>query len=137
MRLHKHQVFWQILLPVLLAVLLGLVAGGLTIMAGLEAASRTRLWADISIIWLVIQLLILGVIFLAVLVVVIVGLVKLLQITPRFTSRGQELAGRVEAGTKKIAGGAVSPFIRIHQVGAVIDYVIKKALGSTQPGGKE
>ena len=128
-RTHKRQFVWQILLPVLLAVVLGLTAGGFTIAAAVSDASLTRLWADVSIIWLVAPLLALALILLFVLGVLIWGLARVTRITPRYTGAAQYYAAAAAAVTRRVADAAVQPIVWIRQSGAVVRDIINKLAG--------
>ena len=121
-RLHKRQVVWQIIVPFLLVTLI-LLAAGVWLVTG--ATAHTRAWADVSIIWIVAPLLLLALAALALLVLLIVGMAKLLQATPRFTSRAQQVADQIAAGTRKAADGAIKPFVWIEQAGAAIKSIFK------------
>jgi hypothetical protein len=123
LRAHRRQLVWQILLPVLLVVLIGLAAGVFVIRAGQPA---DRLGADVALIWLVAPLLVLAVFLLVLLGLMIWGMTRLLQVTPRFSGRAQEIAGRIEGGTKKAADVFASPILRVHEVVAGIASVFKK-----------
>ena len=122
LRLHKRQVVWQILVPFLLVTLMLLAAGAWLVWG---ETARARAWADVSIIWIVAPLLLLALVALALLVVLIVGMIKLLQAAPRYTSRAQQLAGQIAAGTRKAADGAIKPFVWIEQAGAAIKSIFK------------
>jgi hypothetical protein len=112
LRRHRRQRFWQIIVPIILFSLLIGAAGGFTIIAG---GAQDRLWADISIIWLVAPLLSV----LLVLVVILVGLIyllaRLMKGTPEVTRRVQNLFYRVEKETRRAADSAVKPVLWIQQ----------------------
>ncbi len=120
---HKRQRVWQIVLPVVVTALV-VVAGAILAVSG--QGGSTRAWADVAIIWLVAPLMLFGLLAFFLLAVAIWGVVKLTRITPRYTGRTQELAGRIENGTRRAADAAVKPILWIHQAGAVIDDLLKK-----------
>jgi hypothetical protein len=122
LRLHKQQIVWQILLPFLLVTLI-LLTAGIWLVTG--ATSQTRVWSDVSIIWLLVPMLILALAALALFVVLIIGMAKLLQAAPRYTSRAQQIAGQVATGTRKVADGAAKPFVWLEQAKAVIKSIFK------------
>jgi hypothetical protein len=124
-RAHRRQVWGQILVPMIFAALLGLAAGGLTIAASVSDASRARLWADVSIIWLLAPALLFALAGIAVLIGMIYALVRLARATPRYTSRVQQVAGQVAAGTRKAADGVTKPFVWVRQAGAIIESIFK------------
>ena len=109
---HQRERFWQIIAPLVLFSLLIAAAGGFTVFAGGE---NDRLWADISIIWLVIPVLIFSLILLVVLAGSIYLMARLLKITPNFTRRAQTLFYRIEKGTRKAADFSVKPVLWIKQ----------------------
>lgn len=107
---HKQQRFWQIILPIVLFSALIAVAGGLTVFAGAES---DRLWADISIIWLLLPVLVISLILLALLAGSVYLMARLLAVTPNFTRKVQNLFHRIEKGTRKAADSAVKPVLWI------------------------
>ena len=121
-RLHKREVIWQIILPFVL-VSLALLAAAVWLVLGDTA--RDRAWADVSMLWLLAPLLLLSLAALALLAAMIVGMAKLLQVMPRFTTRAQQVAGQIVGGTRKGADGAVQPFIWVEQAGAVLKSIFK------------
>jgi len=121
-KLHKRQVVWQILVPFLLVTLILLTLGVWLVWGNV---ARARTWADVSNIWLLIPMLLLALAALALFILLIVGTAKLLQVTPRFTARAQQIAGQVAAGTRKAADGALRPFVWVEQAGAVIKSIFK------------
>jgi hypothetical protein len=112
LRNYRHQRFWQIILPIVLFSLLIVVAGGFTIIADGEL---NRLWADVSIIWLVAPLLFLAIIFLAILIGMIYLLYMLTKGTPRITRKIQNIFTRIEQETCRVSNSAVKPVVWIHQ----------------------
>jgi len=116
-RTHKRQLVWQILVPFLVLTAL-IVAGSVLVVTG--AASRTRVWADISIIWLIAPLLIFALLFAGLLGVLIYLIAKLTRVTPVYTAKGQYFAALAAAGTRKVADGIAQPVLWVHQAAAAI-----------------
>jgi type II secretory pathway component PulL len=114
---HKRQRFWQILLPVSLAAVLFLAAGGLVI--GAEAG-EARQWADAAVIWLVAPLLVFALFALAVLVGLIYALARLAKVAPRYTRQAQDFAERLAAGVKRGADAAAGPVLWLEQARAAV-----------------
>ena len=128
-RQHQRQFYWQILLPMLLIALIGLAAGGLVTWATFSATGDTRLWADVSLIWLLAIML-----FLALGVAIsvgglIYGLARLTKATPRLTARAQELVESGAKGFHRIADGTTKPFVWVEQAAAAIRSAIRLLLG--------
>jgi len=122
-RSHKRQFAWQILVPFLLMTGL-IIAGAVLVVTG--GLAQTRVWADVSIIWMLAPMLVFGLLFAVVLGLLIYGFVKMIQITPRYTGRVQGLAAAVSAGAHKVADGATKPVLWFRQAGAVIRSLIPK-----------
>jgi hypothetical protein len=129
LRAHRRQFVWQILLPVLLAALVGLAAGGLTIALSLSDSTRTRVWADISIVWLILPLLLFALVFFALLVFLIYGLGQLLRIVPDYTAKAQSLTATLAALVRKFADGAARPILWVRQAVAAFKSIFDKTSG--------
>jgi hypothetical protein len=112
LRTYRRQRFWQIILPIVLFSFVIVVAGGFTIIADGEL---NRLWADVSIIWLVAPMLILAIIFLVILVGMIYLLYKLTIGTPHITRKIQNIFIRIEQETFRVSNSIVRPVVWIHQ----------------------
>ncbi|MBE3119900.1 MAG: hypothetical protein IMZ50_14245 [Candidatus Atribacteria bacterium] len=119
---HKRQLAWQILVPFL--VMAGLIiAGAVLVVTG--GAPRTGVWADVSLIWLLAPALFFALAFLVIMITIIYGMAKLLQIMPRYTGKAQDIFARLSAGTRKVADGATKPFVWFRQAGAVIKSIFR------------
>jgi membrane protein implicated in regulation of membrane protease activity len=126
LRAHKRQWIWQILVPFLLMMAL-ILAGALLIVLGGE--TQTRLWADVSLIWLIAPMLALALILAILLGFTIYGLARLLKVTPRFTARAQGIAEQAALGVRRVTDGAAQPFIWVEQAGAAFRSAIAFLLG--------
>jgi hypothetical protein len=122
-RAHKHQFAWQILVPFL--VMAGLIiAGALLIVTG--GTARTGVWADISLVWLLVPALLIAFGLILITITIIYGMSKILQIIPRYTGKAQDIFGRVSAGTRRVADGATKPFIWTKQAGAALKSIFRR-----------
>lgn len=65
---HKKDQFWQILIPVLLCLLVAIGIGILTIFTSLNNPGLNQKWAQISLVFLILPLLVLGLILLIVII---------------------------------------------------------------------
>jgi len=121
-RAHKRQFAWQILVPFL--VMAGLIiAGAVLVITGGE--SQNSVWADISMIWLLAPALLFALAFLVLLITIIYGMIKLLQVIPVYTGKAQGIFVLLSAGTRKLADGTAKPFVWLRQTGAVIKSIFK------------
>lgn len=127
LRAHRRQFFWQILMPMVLVVLLVLAAGGFVVASGTSDPSAARSGADVAIIWLVAPFLILALLFIVLLGFAIYGLAKLAQVTPRYTSRLQDLVAGAAGVVSRIAEGITKPLLWLKKAGASAQALLKKA----------
>lgn len=114
---YKRQRVWQILIPMLVMTALITTAAVMTVTGG---TPRTQVWADVSIIWLIIPLMACTLLFLTILIAIIFGISRLTHVTPRYAARAQNLAAQGSTISRKIADGLTKPFFWLQQVGAVI-----------------
>ncbi|MCS7010745.1 MAG: hypothetical protein N2049_04070 [Anaerolineales bacterium] len=117
LRAHKRQRLWQIWLPMIALTVLILAAALLVTLGG---AGQTRLWSDISLIWLMLPLLAFGLVGLGLSGLAIYGMARLLRATPRLTGKLQFFAGQANVGTRRLSDKAVQPFIWIRAAGAAV-----------------
>ena len=121
-RAHKRQFTWQILVPFLMMAGL-IIAGAVLVVTG--GASRTGVWADVSLIWLLAPALFFALAFLVIMITIIYGMAKLLQVLPRYIGKAQGIFARLSGGTRKVADGATKPFFWFRQTGAVIKSIFR------------
>lgn len=131
LRIYRKQRFWQIIFPIVLVSLFIGVAGGFTIIANNE---QNRLWADVSIIWLVFPLLFFALLFLAILIGMIYLLYKLTKATPGITRKAQNIFTRIEQETCRASNSVVKPVLWIHQFQSGLRSLMRKILPTTQEG---
>lgn len=110
----------------ILVMLIGVAAGGLVIAATVSGQGQTRIWADVSLIWLLAPALFFALAFLIIIITTIYGMGKLLQILPHYTGKAQEIFAKVSAGTRKAADGTVKPLLWFHEARAAIKSIIHK-----------
>ena len=89
---HRRDVNRQIILPVALVAVIGVGIAALTIYAATGGSAGVSLWADISLIWLIIPMMFLSLVILALTVGLVYGLTKLLKVSPRYTGIVQQYA---------------------------------------------
>ena len=123
MRRHHHQRTWQILVPFLLMTGL-IVAAAVLVVAGGE--SQARLWADISIIWLLAPLLVLALLVAVLLGILIYALAQLARVAPAYTLRAQHFVTQVQSAVQQAADWIVKPFVWIQQAIATIESILSR-----------
>lgn len=91
-RKHRRDFTRQILLPILLVTFIGLGFSALAIYSAVRGHAGVSLWADISLIWLIIPMMFLALVILALVGGMVYGLAKLLGVAPRYTGLAQQYA---------------------------------------------
>jgi hypothetical protein len=127
-RIHRSQVAWQIILPIVLA---GLVVIGVVILVGLstfKGNGDVGRWAAISTIWLVLPVMIAGLLVLVALVGVAYLLGRLAGLVPPYTRQAQLFAFRVEAGAKRVDYVGHRPSLIFGEIGSLIKTALKKGI---------
>ena len=119
---HKRQFAWQILVPFLVvAVFIIIVA----VLVATSPGSTSRVWADVSTIWLIAPMLVLALFFIIPLGFMIYGIAKLLQITPRYTGKVQDFFNLLSERTRGIADASTKPVVWFQQAGAIFRSIFK------------
>jgi len=108
-RTHKRQRFWQILFPVGLGIAIILMLGTLITLTAVsgESAGSISVWADTSLIWLILPMLIFTVIIALILMLLIYLLARVMKILPSYTflvqQYGESIAKKVRFFSEKLA----------------------------------
>jgi ABC-type multidrug transport system permease subunit len=89
---HRRDMTRQILVPIILVTVIGLGFVALSIYGAVANSSNVSLWADISLIWLIIPMMFLALVILGLVGGMVYGLAKLLGVTPRYTGLAQQYA---------------------------------------------
>jgi uncharacterized membrane protein YjgN (DUF898 family) len=121
-RNHKSQLAWQILVPILLVAAL-VIAAAVLVVKSTGSASST--WADISTIWLIAPMLVFALVFVILLGFLIYGIARLLQVTPRYTGKVQNLFFQISGRTRGISNAATQPVVWVHQAGAILKSIFR------------
>jgi len=119
-RIHRRQLFWQIILPIVLTVLLCLVLIVFINIAAFRDGGDTERWAAVSAIWIVIPIIIGLVIVLALLIGLVYLMAKLLHIMPAYTGLAQGYVRKAAIYIKRGADAVVKPIFLIDGIGASI-----------------
>lgn len=119
-RNHRRQLFWQILLPIILTALLcvGLIV--LINIAAFRNNGDVARWAAVSTIWIVIPIIFGLVIVLALLGGLVYLMAKLLRVTPTYTGLAQEYVHKAAGYIRRGADVVVKPIFLIDGLGASI-----------------
>jgi hypothetical protein len=111
-RRHRHEVTWQIMVPLGAAAFLVLVLAALSAFAT-TAGTKSQM-ADIALISLILQAMVFGLITLLMLSAMAFGLFRLLPLMPSFFFNIQNFFWRVQINVVRIDSKLTEPILRIH-----------------------
>jgi hypothetical protein len=112
---HRREVLRQITIPLVIGILVTLA---FAVLASLAPASQASLWADISLIWLIIPMLLLAFILTLLVGGIAYGIIWLVQKLPVFALRVQDLFATIGALVRKISDAIVEPILRAQSFSA-------------------
>jgi hypothetical protein len=115
---HRKEVLWQITLPILI---FGLILLAFSVLAITMSPNQASLWADISLIWLIMPVMVITLISLVMLIASIYAVIKIIQVLPVYAFRLQNGLILVRARFRHIANRSVEPVLRIHSLSAGIN----------------
>jgi hypothetical protein len=122
-RLHRRQMWTQILLPILLSVILFIAIIVLTSLATFRGYGDVSRWAAISTIWLVMPIMVVSLILLVLLCAVIYLLARLIGVIPPYSHQAQRFVYRIEGFVRHGSEMIVKPALFVD----AIKMQIKKA----------
>jgi len=115
---HRRELAWQIILPMVLTVIGFAALIVLIYFATFEGDGDVGRWAAISTIWIVIPILLVGLVLLALLVALVYGMKRLLDISPTYTGLAQDYVHLAAGYVRRAADMAVKPVLFLDGVGA-------------------
>ena len=115
---HRREVLWQITVPLLVVLILLLGLVGLVIWSGVQANPEVGRWADISLVWLIVPVIILSFIFLLLLSAITFGVIKLIQVLPPYARLAQDFFLRIQARVTGISDRLVRPIVQTKSAAA-------------------
>jgi hypothetical protein len=122
-KVHRNQLIWQIILPILLVVIIAILIVIMSLFAGKEEVS---VWSSISLIFLIIPTMVISLVLLLILGFGVYGMSRVLVIVPQYTNRVQEKLIKVEIEIRKVSNGVVRPFISIRSAVAGLNMVVSQ-----------
>lgn len=133
-RLHKKQVFWQIIVPLIIGIPILLTLAILALLSGSESISH---WADISLIFLSIPLMLIGLFISALIVSLTIGVYRLMQYTPTYAYLVQHYACLVRTHVLQGCNVSVEPILFVRSTTAAIRALFAKILLSKSSSRNE
>ena len=116
-QLHRRQFIWQILVPILIAAILIIAA---SVFAATRNESQASVWADISLIWLIIPALFFAFILFILLIGLIYAMAMLLKVTPTYTQKLYSLIRLAAQKIEEAADTTAKPIFFVEGISASI-----------------
>jgi len=131
---HQREKIWQILVPLIFVVLLILSAAVIVVLTATRssAGGPVSQWADTSAIWLILPVTMFAFVGILVLIGIIYGVAKLIDILPPYAHLVQGYAGLIEAKVKLVTRKIVTPIIAVESKKAGVKGFLSALLGSTR-----
>jgi len=122
---HRKETLWQISIPIGIS---GLILLVLSVLSTQMVPDDASLWADISLIWMISPLMLVGLLSLATLVMSIYATVKLIQVLPFYMFRFHRSLLLIGAYLQSASDRAVEPFLRAKSFSASAKTLSKQVL---------
>jgi uncharacterized oligopeptide transporter (OPT) family protein len=112
---HRHEVFWQITVPVTVGgVLLLLIAIGVVIAYFTDTGDIAK-WANTSVIILIVPAMFIGLVVIAVSAGMAFLVTRTLSEAPYLARRLQDISVIITLRISKVSDASTEPFLRLHQ----------------------
>lgn len=108
---HRKQVFWQITVP-LIAVVVVILA--VAVLAATGSGQSTSLWANISLIWLLIPVMVFALILMVILAGLVYAVIWLVRILPGYSMQVLNFMIAISSQVEKLGNAIVEPILRIN-----------------------
>jgi hypothetical protein len=108
---HKKDVFWQIWLPIGIGAIAFLALGvmaGFSLQTGTESAAR---WGHIAVMWMIMPVFVAGLMSLLLLIGMIVGVSKIIQIVPKYSNIVLMYSQRLARAIRTLANKSTQPVL--------------------------
>jgi len=123
-QLHRRQMWTQILLPLLLAVLIFIAVIVMTSIATFRDNGDVARWAAISTIWLVIPVMLAGLILLIILLTITYLLARLISVIPPYSYQAQRFVYQIESYVQRGAEMITRPVLFVEIIKSQIQKIV-------------
>ena len=115
---HNREVFWQIILPLVIGILLLIAALAAIIFSATLPVTDVGRWADVSLMWLILPSLFFALIILVITIGLVYGVSLLLRVIPRYARIIQLYFEQGKGKISQLTNLMVEPVLRIHSIWA-------------------
>jgi hypothetical protein len=102
----------------MLLVLALLVAG--VVWAGVQGSAAVSRWADVSAMWLIAPKLLVGLLQLALVLALTIGIARLIAVLPPYFRIAQDFMLEVQARTRRLSDQVTEPFLKLEEFSAYL-----------------
>lgn len=117
---HRRETQKQIYLPLIIGLVVVLAGVVTIIIYGVRAESTLRRWADVSLIWVIIPAMFIGVIIMLVTIGSLYAITRVLGVAPGYFGIVQGYIRQAEARIVQVTDGLVEPLLRVRSFWAVV-----------------
>ena len=111
---HRHEVFWQITIPLVIGAIIILIPLVLVVLASVIGAPQIEKLANVSLIWLIIIAMVGSLLALVLVVVLIYVLTAMLRVTSPYARQIQDAFHLIGLRVSGASDKAVEPILRYH-----------------------
>jgi hypothetical protein len=126
-RRHRHEVFWQITIPLLAGVLV--LVGIILLAAGTDDLLFLGQEANVASIWLMAWTILILIIFFPLLILITYLVIRLIGVMPHFFKRGQDIGCQIQAFVSRTNDRLVQPILGINEKTAAVRALKNKLVG--------
>jgi len=135
--IHKHETFWQIYLPMIFGLV---IATGVCAMSAFAASGGgspvSGLWANISLMFLIVQIMIVLIPPFLIFGTLIYLIQLLLHRSPPYFKMAQDFMAQVSAQTKTISNFIAEPMLAVKAATNALEQILKMHMGRGGEHGK-
>jgi uncharacterized oligopeptide transporter (OPT) family protein len=124
---HRHEVFWQITVPVTIGGVLFLLIAIGVVVAYFTNTGDIAKWANTSVIILIVPAMFIGLILIAISAGMVFLITRGLSEAPYLARRVQDVTLLITLRINKVSDASAEPFLRIHQFTAGVRALWRKS----------
>jgi hypothetical protein len=135
--IHKHETFWQIYLPMILGFFIATGVCALSAFAASGGGSAVSgLWANLSLMFLIIQLMIILIPPFIIFGTLIYLIQLILHRSPPYFKMAQDFMAQVSAQTKTISNFIAEPMLAVKAATNALEQILKMQMGRGDEHGR-
>lgn len=126
---HKRQRIWQIWVPLGASIALILALAILTVIGAFQQSPQVERWGNLSAVWVILPVLLVGIIFIAITAACVYGLSRLLIRVPAWMLKLQLLMVHLSLVIRRAADTATKPVMAVNGFSAQMNVLWRELFG--------